>query len=169
VWAESDGPGCGSRFIVELPLYDAAVARPAPGVPAPRRPVLTVLLVEDNADTRTMLAETLSQLDYRVLPAETAEAGLEILARQPVNAILADLGLPGMDGYEFLRRARGIPAVAGIPALALTGYGQDADVRRAREAGYAGHFVKPADIDVLDQQIRSLVVGRDVSAPRPGA
>jgi DNA-binding NarL/FixJ family response regulator len=59
--------------------------------------------------------------------------------------------------------------VAGIPALALTGYGQDADVRRAREAGYAGHFVKPADIDELDQQIRSLVVGRDVSAPRPDA
>jgi DNA-binding NarL/FixJ family response regulator len=51
----------------------------------------------------------------------------------------------------------------------LTGYGQDSDVRRAREAGYAGHFVKPADIDVVDQQIRSLVVGRDAGASRPDA
>ncbi|HEX8114463.1 MAG TPA: ATP-binding protein, partial [Kofleriaceae bacterium] len=166
VWAESDGPGCGSRFIVELPLYDAAGVRAGRQVAASGRAVLTVLLVEDNADTRTMLAETLSQLDYRVLPAETAEAALEILAREPVDAILADVGLPGMDGYEFLHQARGLPAAARVPALALTGYGQDSDVRRARDAGYAGHFVKPVDIEVIDRQIRLLVSVRS-SPHRP--
>ncbi len=165
VWAESDGPGRGSRFIVELPLYDAAAARAAHRGAASGRAVLTVLLVEDNADTRTMLAETLAQLDYRVLPAETAEAALEILAREPVDAIVADVGLPGMDGYDFLRHARDLPAAAGIPALALTGYGQGSDVQRARDAGYAGHFVKPANIEVIDQELRSLVAAR--SAHRP--
>jgi PAS domain S-box-containing protein len=164
VWAESDGPGCGSRFIVELPLYDAAAIPAAYKTAASGRAVLKVLLVEDNADTRTMLAETLSQLDYMVVPVETAEAALEILAREAVDAIVADMGLPGMDGYEFLRRARGLFGGAGAPALALTGYGQESDIRRAREAGYAGHFVKPANVEVLDQQLRSLVGG---AAPSP--
>jgi PAS domain S-box-containing protein len=164
VWAESDGPGCGSRFIVELPLYDAAAMPAARKVAASGRPVLKLLLVEDNADTRAMLAETLAQLDYMVVAAETAEAALEVLAREPVDAIVADMGLPGMDGYDFLRQARCLPAAARIPALALTGYGQESDIQRAREAGYAGHFVKPANIEVLDQQLRSLV---DDRAPRP--
>jgi PAS domain S-box-containing protein len=160
VWAESDGPGCGSRFIVELPLHDAAAASTAPEVAASGRAILRLLLVEDNADTRTMFAETLSQLDYVVLPAETAESALEILARERVDAIVADIGLPGMDGYDFLRRARLLPAAACIPALALTGYGQDSDVRQAHDAGYAGHFVKPVNIEVLDQQLRALVHDR---------
>jgi two-component system CheB/CheR fusion protein len=68
-----------------------------------------------------------------------------------------------MDGYEFLRRAHGLFGSAGIPALALTGYGQESDIRRAREAGYAGHFVKPANVEVLDQQLRSLVGDRALS------
>ncbi|HEX8111300.1 MAG TPA: PAS domain S-box protein [Kofleriaceae bacterium] len=161
VWAESAGPGRGSRFIVELPLYEAPTTRTTHEVPAPERAILKVLLVEDNPDTRTMLAETLSQLDYMVLPAESAEAGLEILAREPVDVIVADMGLPGMDGYEFLRQARHLPAAARVPALALTGYGQDSDVRRAREAGYAQHVVKPANVEVIDRHIRLLVGGRE--------
>jgi PAS domain S-box-containing protein len=157
VWAESDGPGCGSRFIVELPLHDPAAASTAREAATSGRAILRLLLVEDNADTRTMFAETLSQLDYVVLPAATAESALEILAQERVDAIVADIGLPGMDGYDFLRRARQLPAAACIPALALTGYGQDSDVRRSHDAGYAGHFVKPVNIDVLDQQLRALV------------
>jgi PAS domain S-box-containing protein len=157
VWAESDGPGCGSRFIIELPLYDPSAASTAGKVADSGRAILRLLLVEDNADTRTMFAETLSQLDYVVLTAETAEAALEILARERVDAIVADIGLPGMDGYEFLRRARQLPAAACIPALALTGYGQDSDVQRSQDAGYAGHFVKPVNIEVLDEQLRALI------------
>ncbi|HEX3760035.1 MAG TPA: PAS domain S-box protein [Kofleriaceae bacterium] len=156
VWAESPGPGRGSRFVVELPLYEAPPGRTARRTAAGRA-VLKLLLVEDNQDTRTMLTETLSQLDYTVLAADSAEVALEILGRQPADVIVADVGLPGMDGYDFLRAARRLPTAARVPAIALTGYGQDSDVRRAREAGYAQHFVKPTDVDVLDEQIRALV------------
>jgi PAS domain S-box-containing protein len=159
VWAESPGPGHGSRFILELLLYKAPAARTAHEASVSRRPILKLLLVEDNSDTRTMLAETLSQLDYMVVPAGSAEAALESLAREPVDAILADIELPGMDGYEFLRQARRLPLAADVPALALTGYGQESDVRRAHKAGYVAHFVKPANVEVIDQQIRALVGG----------
>jgi PAS domain S-box-containing protein len=169
VWAESAGPGRGSRFIVELPLFEATATRTAHAVSASGRAILRVLLVEDNDDTRTMLAETLSQLDYRVLPAESAEAALEILAREPVDVILADMGLPGMDGYDFLGQARRLPAAARVPALALTGYGQESDMRRARDAGYAEHFVKPVHIEVIDQRIRTLVGRQEGDAQRRGS
>jgi PAS domain S-box-containing protein len=165
VWAERDGPGRGSRFIIELPLHDPAAASTARKVAASGRAILRLLLIEDNADTRTMFAETLSQLGYVVLPAETAESALEILARERVDAIVADIGLPGMDGYDFLRKARQLPAAACIPALALTGYGQDSDVQRSHDAGYAGHFVKPVNIEVLDQRLRALVTDSLPSAP----
>ncbi|HEX7842620.1 MAG TPA: ATP-binding protein, partial [Kofleriaceae bacterium] len=164
VWAESAGPGRGSRFIVELPLYEAPAAGIAHKVSTSGRAVLKVLLVEDNTDTRTMLAETLAQLDYLVIPVESAEAALEVLAHEPVDVILADMGLPGIDGYDFLRQARRLPFAAHVPALALTGYGQESDVRRAREAGYVAHFVKPATIEIIDQQIRARVGSADDDA-----
>ncbi|HEX2688206.1 MAG TPA: hybrid sensor histidine kinase/response regulator [Kofleriaceae bacterium] len=156
VWAESAGSGRGSRFIVELPLREAPSARAAQAVSASGRTLLKVLLVEDNSDIRIMLAEALSYVDYTVVAAESAEAALELLGREPVDVILSDIGLPGMDGYDFLREARRLPAAAHVPALALTGYGQEGDVRRAREAGYANHFVKPTNIAVIDRHIRAL-------------
>jgi two-component system CheB/CheR fusion protein len=157
VWAESAGLGRGSRFTVELPLRHAPEKHVAQKGPDTGRAVLRMLVVEDNTDARTMLTEALSYFDYVVLPAESAEQALDILEheREPVDAILADVGLPGMDGYEFLRHARRLPSAAYAPALALTGYGQDSDRRRAREAGYADHLVKPVNVEVIDQCIRS--------------
>jgi two-component system, chemotaxis family, CheB/CheR fusion protein len=157
VWAESAGPGLGSRFTVELPLCEEALARLAhEASPRGGRPI-RVLLVEDNPDTRTMLAETLGLLAYHVVPAESGEAALDILAREPVDVIVADIGLPGMDGYEFLRRAHGLPSAGALPAFAVTGYGRQTDARRALDAGYVAHFVKPIDLAVLDQQIREML------------
>lgn len=114
------------------------------------------MLVEDNDDTRGMLAEALPHLAYEVLPAQSGEAALELLSREvaPLDAIIADIGLPGMDGYELLRRARTLPSVANVPAIALTGFGQEHDVQLAQEAGYVEHLVKPVNIEVLDERIR---------------
>lgn len=155
VLAESPGPDRGSRFTVELPLCEAPTVRRAPQASGSQRPPISMLLVEDNNDTRTMLAETFSRRDYKVFPVESAEAALAILAREAVDVILADIGLPGMDGYELMRQARRLPAAAHVPAIALTGYGQAIDIRRARDAGYGDHFIKPVNIEELDQRIRS--------------
>jgi len=71
--------------------------------------------------------------------------------------MLVDIGLPGMDGIEFLRRARALRWVANVPAFAVTGYGAEEDVRRGREAGFIGHFVKPIDLRALEDRIRELL------------
>jgi two-component system CheB/CheR fusion protein len=155
VWAESAGTGRGSRFTVELPLVAPAhthVPRAPEVQPSGKR---KMLLIEDNADTRELLAETFTQLAYDVRAADSGERALEVLEHESVDVIVADIGLPGIDGYEFLRRARAMPSAAHTAAFALTGYGQEADVRRSREAGYNGHFVKPVDAGTIDARIRA--------------
>lgn len=159
VLAESEGPGKGSRFSVELPLVGPAVM----GFEAPpqrevaRARSVVVLLVEDNTDTRELLGESLRALGYQVRAAGSAEEALQTLPSSRPDVILADIGLPGMDGCEFLRRARRLPQAARVPALALTGYGQPSDVYRTHDAGFMDHLVKPVDLHTLDQRISTLV------------
>ena len=171
VWAESDGPAKGSRFTVELPLIAGPERSAARAWPGQRSGPVDLLLVEDNADTRTLLADNLRMMGYAVRAAGTAEDALELLAREgaaslPVGSwqpdiILADIGLPGMTGYEFLRRVRRLPGLADVPAFAVTGLGQEEDVRQAHEAGFAGHFVKPVDIGALDSRIREWLMATE--------
>ncbi len=165
-WAESAGVGKGSRFSIELPLMaPPAQGGPVPGLPEgaaaqaaepgpPQR--RSILLVEDNADTVTVLRESLEARGHEVHTAGSGESALEVLRKFVPDLILADIRLPGMDGYEFLARARQIPAVAGLPAFAVTAYGQEGDVRRAAQAGFMGHFTKPVDLSALDRRIREL-------------
>jgi len=170
VWVESHGRGRGTRFTIELPLCepphawsrrqtsDAARSDSA-------RPQIKILVVEDNDDTRTILVETFVELAYQVTSADSAETALDILTRESVDVILADIGLPGMNGYEFLRRARRLPSAARCPAFAMTGYGQDNDVQRSLDAGYVEHFVKPITAEQIDRRIQSLVRSNQ---PDPG-
>ena len=139
---------------MELPLIPAPVAQARQDVPAAASRPVRVLLVEDNPDTRALLEEALAMLSYQVVSAESGEAALRALAHSQVEAILADIGLPGIDGYEFLRRARRMPSARQIPAFAVTGYGQDSDARHAFDAGFSGHFVKPVDLAALDRRVR---------------
>ena len=150
VSAHSDGPGTGSRFLVELPL--AAAQAPLPLAPAAQPSAARrVLLVDDNADAAATTARILELFGHEVQVAHTAAHALDLCRRfQPAVAIL-DIGLPDMDGYAL---AAAIRATGLAPRLvALTGYGQQSDIDRALEAGFDAHLTKPASLDALERAV----------------
>jgi CheY-like chemotaxis protein len=148
VRAASAGPGRGSEFTVTLPARPApapAVAAPKPARsaagPAPRR----VLVVDDNVDAAESLGRLLRLLGHEVAVAHDGPAALDAFAAARPEVVFLDIGLPGMDGYEVSRRLRGSRAGSDALLVALTGYGQDEDRARSREAGFDHHLVKPVD------------------------
>ncbi|HEY2031396.1 MAG TPA: response regulator [Myxococcales bacterium] len=149
VEANSAGAGHGSVFVVRLPRRAQADARAQASVAkaAPLRAQRKVLVVDDNVDAATTLAEALRQLGNEVQEAHDGQAALSMAARFAPDVILLDLGLPGIDGYEVARRLRAHPATARIRIVAVTGYGQEIDRRRTSEAGIEQHLVKPVDLD----------------------
>ncbi|HEV2843780.1 MAG TPA: ATP-binding protein [Thermoanaerobaculia bacterium] len=158
VEARSEGPGRGSEFVVRLPISKEA-ARPAAfrKAAAPARPVETpggglhVLVVEDNPDGRETLRDLLEIWGYEVSVAATGPEGLELAFSVRPDVALIDIGLPGMDGNEVARRIRSVLDEDEISLIAMTGYGQPEDRRRALQAGFGRYLVKPVDPAVLSQ------------------
>ncbi len=150
VLAESEGPNRGSRLVVTLPALDVQQARD----PRPADATPCLLLVEDNADTRELLAGDLQSRGYRVVTAGSGEEALTLLAATRPDLILSDLALPGMSAYEFLQQARQMRDMHSVPAFAVTAAIVENDLQRARASGFAGHFVKPVDVRALDDAIR---------------
>jgi signal transduction histidine kinase/ActR/RegA family two-component response regulator len=171
VEARSGGPGQGSEFTVRLPLEtrssDASGAAAAEAETAPARATaLRILVVEDNQDSAEILGVML-QLDGH--ETHTARDGAEALdaarALQP-HVILCDIGLPVMNGYEFAARLREDPAFKGTCLVALTGYGQQEDQRRARESGFDHHLTKPVEPASLEGLLSAIATGaRTVNRP----
>jgi two-component system CheB/CheR fusion protein len=157
VCARSDGEGKGSEFTVTLPVARSAwnlgaVAEPPPSEAVGARAIpegATVLLVEDNADSRETLCELLEDSGFHCRATDRGTAALEILKDLQPAAAIVDLGLPEIDGFELARRIRAIPQHAGMCLVALTGYGQPGDRLRAKEAGFDTHLVKPVKVDQL--------------------
>jgi CheY-like chemotaxis protein/nitrogen-specific signal transduction histidine kinase len=146
VQAASGGPGKGAAFVVRLPAVPAPAVANVPESEAPAgRQHGHVLLVEDSADAREILRMILEQSGYLVTCAEDGPGGVAAALRCRPGAALVDIGLPGYDGYEVARKIRAAPEGASVLLVALTGYGQPADRRRAEEAGFDLHFVKPVD------------------------
>jgi two-component system, sensor histidine kinase len=149
VEARSKGLGFGSEFIVDLPaiaghaagLEEATALRMFPG----RR----VLVVDDNSDAADTLGELLSALGATVSVVHSGREALDALEPFRPDAVLLDIGMPEMDGYEVARRIRANRTHGGVLLIALTGWGQDHDQRRSRQAGIDHHVVKPPDIDRL--------------------
>jgi signal transduction histidine kinase/DNA-binding response OmpR family regulator len=164
VWATSQGPGTGSELIVELPLAPGLgvadhgtplrrVAGTAEG--SAKRPA-RVLIVDDNEDAALMLAEFLVELGHEVRTAHDGPSAIEVAGGFRPTICLVDIGLPVMDGYEVARRLRQLEQLPdNIHLVALTGYGQETDRRRSREAGFDGHLVKPVDLEVLAKSLRN--------------
>jgi signal transduction histidine kinase/CheY-like chemotaxis protein len=151
VSAESAGRGRGSAFTIRLPARQGAPRGPAAPTPAPRPSALRILLVEDNADSADALAHLLRRRGHETHVARDGLAGLaEARAREP-DVVLLDIGLPGLDGYEVARRLREDRGTRRMLLVALSGYGQEADRHRAREAGFDHHLVKPVKLDELER------------------
>jgi signal transduction histidine kinase/integral membrane sensor domain MASE1/CheY-like chemotaxis protein len=165
VWAESDGSGQGSEFVVELPLAEAP--REAVGAPAvtssPRAQRL--LIVEDHDDAREGLRLLLAAGGHTVKVASDGPAGLELLRAWRPDIALVDIGLPELDGYAFARAVRADSSIAGTLLVALTGYGQPEDRRQAFAAGFDAHVVKPVSPEGLARTLASLAAAR---GDRPG-
>ena len=110
---------------------------------------LTVLIVDDSADTLAMMELILSELKYNVLTACDAETALSIAVEQLPDIILSDIGMPGMDGYEFIRQLRATTGTQNIPAIALTGYVIAEEKKRAIANGFNYCISKPVNFPLL--------------------
>jgi CheY-like chemotaxis protein/two-component sensor histidine kinase len=160
VTAASEGPGRGSEFVVRLPCLPPRPPAPAPTSP-PARPAAApsrrVLVVDDNVDSAESLAMLLQLGGHAVWMAHDGPSALVAAREHRPELVLLDIGLPaGMDGYEVARRMRPEAGLQRAVIVALTGYGQDEDRRRAAAAGFDHHLVKPVDAQDLLQLIRSL-------------
>ena len=147
--AFSAGPGSGSEFVVRLPAMEvgssaAAQTSESMLVPRERRP-LRILIVDDNADAADGLAMILEMEGDQVRVAYNGEAALEAAAEFRPEAVVLDIGMPGIDGYEVARRLKESPETRDALLIAMTGWGQPRDRRRSARAGFDLHVVKPVE------------------------
>jgi len=158
VEAKSEGLGHGSEFVVRLPILTEA-PKPQPrktsGVPAlaVRR---RVLIVDDNEDGAESLAMLLQLGGHETHTAHDGVKAMEAAERLQPDVVLLDIGLPQLNGYEVCRRIREQPWGRGLTLVAVTGWGQQEDRRRSREAGFDTHIVKPVDPEGLLRLLASL-------------
>jgi len=144
----SEGPGRGSEFVVRLPLRDAAAAAPHTSAATPTETRARILVVEDHADSRTMLAEMLGLEGHEVTAVAGGAEALEVARTCTLDAAIIDIGLRGMDGYEVARQLRAALGDA-VLLVAVTGYGQAEDIEQSRAAGFDAHVTKPVSGDEL--------------------
>jgi CheY-like chemotaxis protein len=156
VRAEAGAPGEGARFVVELPLQEALPERRA-GAAEPRWSLgmdcppglggLRVLVVDDEPDTRDLVATILGECGVRVRTAASADEAMREMARFRPQVLVSDIAMPGRDGYDLIQSIRALSAGEGgkIPALALTAHARAEDRRRSFLAGFDLHVAKPVD------------------------
>jgi signal transduction histidine kinase/ActR/RegA family two-component response regulator len=161
--AHSNGRGCGSKFTVRLPINDGRTRTEEPGsggAVAVEREVqdlgLRVLVIEDSLDTLNMLKLWLGTYGCEVLIASDATEGVRLATEHLPNLIISDIGMPDVDGYEFMRTLRNTAGMKEVPAIALTGYAREEDRELALAAGYDAHISKPANMSRLLSLIMKL-------------
>jgi len=156
VEARSGGLGHGSEFIVRLPILPGPILAPPPppahpGRETPRR----MLIVDDNEDSASSMAILQRRRGHETRTAFTGPDAVAAAAEFAPEVVLLDIGLPGMDGFEVARRLRAMPALAGAFLVAMSGYGSDEDRATAKEAGFDEYLIKPVDLDILREWLRS--------------
>ncbi len=174
IYARSEGEGEGATFRVEIPVVAVCELReqldrrlpfpPETGRVASGQPVhfdgLRVLAVDDQADTLSVIRRVLTRAGAKVRTALSVAEAQAILGQWAPDVILSDIGMPGKDGYSFVRelRAEAPPPVRDIPAVALTAFAREADRKEAIDAGFTDHLAKPVDALELLQKIASVAV-----------
>jgi CheY-like chemotaxis protein len=157
--ASSPGRGRGSEFVVKLPCVSQPIVqrqRPSDAADEPSQvKPMRVLIVDDNRDAAESLAMVLSIRGYDTTVCHDGFAALEAAQRLSPQIVLLDLGLPGLDGFEVCRKLRQ-QGLDKAHIVAITGYGQDDDRRRSREAGFDEHWVKPVDPDRLMKRLEAV-------------
>ena len=159
--ARSEGENKGAEFTLRIPLADRA--RPSAPAPAPEaaegsaKPMLAkrVLVVDDNIDAATTLQLLLKSLGHETCVAYDGQHALRMAAEFRPDTVLLDIGMPGLDGYEVARRLRALKRERPLRIVAITGWGQEADRIRSREAGFDVHLVKPVDPSLLTSVLGS--------------
>jgi len=160
VEARSDGPNMGSEFIVRLPeVVVPTQPHLADSNAINRFPHCRILIVDDNHDAAETLGMLLSELGATVDVAHNGPDALRALETFEPDAMLLDIGMPGMDGYEVSRHVRAASSHKNVLLIALTGWGQLDDRERSKRAGFDHHLVKPPDID----RLRSILAARVAS------
>jgi CheY-like chemotaxis protein len=153
VEAQSDGPGCGSEFIVRLPA-SCLLEKSADIGTEPDTPVagagMRILVVDDNRDAADSCATLLELSGHHVQTAYAARHALELAETFRPHAILMDIGLPDLDGYQLAARIRAAQWGRSILLIAVTGWGQEEDRRRAFEAGFDHHLTKPIAAETVE-------------------
>ena len=159
VEARSEGPGKGSEFVVRLPI-----AREGNGALGPRTDGATVhraadtprrvLVVDDNLDSAETLEMLLGNLGHEVRTAHDGLEGVGVAAAFQPDVVLLDIGLPKLNGYDAARRIRALRG-DGVVLIAVTGWGQDEDRRRSREAGFDHHLTKPVNLGALQKLLNA--------------
>ncbi len=156
--AYSGGAGQGSEFVVTLPLHTASataeesVAAAPPATPA----ALRVLVVDDNRDAADTCATLLEVSGHRARTAYSGRQGLKLAREFAPHIVLLDIGLPDLSGYEVARELRALPGGGEMLLVAVTGWGQEEDRRRAYAAGFDQHMTKPLAAEALEQILAPL-------------
>jgi len=162
VEAKSPGLGLGSEFIVRLPPISARGDgdMPAPSTEPPPQagspPSLRILVVDDAPAVVRSLEMVLTDWHHVVKTSSDAFAALEAVRTFKPDLVLADLGMPGMNGYQFAEELRRVPGMQDVVLIAVSGYGQPSDRQLSLAVGFAHHLVKPVDLDALKQIVAAM-------------
>jgi signal transduction histidine kinase/CheY-like chemotaxis protein len=169
--ALSDGPGKGSIFRATLPIVSPRTAeRPVAAAPDTRpSPRLSILVADDSVDGAESLARLLVVMGHTADVAFDGQQAFERMSERHYDAAILDIGMPILNGYELARRVRESEWGKGMLLLALTGWGQEADKQKAKDAGFDRHLTKPVEPEQLAQALDSSRAAAAPDAPAPSS
>jgi CheY-like chemotaxis protein len=160
--ADSAGEGRGAKFTVSFPLLSREL-KSTTGLPPVADDIdlsgFSLMVVEDNPDSLEMIQTYLSQCGARIAAFASAPEALAAFETSPADVLISDIGMPGMDGYAFIRHIRALSEGNGgrVPAIALTAYVRQEDVQKALDHGFQTHMAKPVNLQKLALAVAGLV------------